>query len=201
MSSRSQENMASQPRRTQRLVGIPPLTQRSLPMRFLLTTGSLTTLSALMCQINSFCRLRRGKSCLFRFCLNSVTSWLILWYFCDVIIIINYQLILLTWGLGWVGLWGFLWWAPSAKRKDHHRVSSGWSSAWHHSNTGLSSTQYEQIPIILGVWPFWLTQFFFRSITFWRAYGWIVFPLLKLLSFFWLTYYWFRVFFSDELSN
>ena len=46
--------------------------------------------------------------------------------------------------LGWVGLWGFLWWAPSAKRKDHHGVSSGWSSVWHSSNTGLSSTQYEQ---------------------------------------------------------
>ena len=75
--------------------------------------------------------------------------------------------------LGWVGLWGFLWWAPSAKREDHHGVSSGWSSVWHRSNTctGLSSTQYEQIPIILGVWPFWLTPFFFRSITFWRAYG------------------------------
>ena len=74
-------------------------------------------------------------------------------------------------GLGWVGLWGFLWWAPSAKGKDHHGVSSGWSSVWHRSNTGLSSTQYEQIPIILGIWPFWLTPFFFRSITFWRAYG------------------------------
>ena len=72
---------------------------------------------------------------------------------------------------GWVGLWGFLWWAPSAKGKDHHGVSSGWSSIWHRSNTGLSSTQYEQIPIILGVWPFWLTPFFFRSITFWQAYG------------------------------
>ena len=72
---------------------------------------------------------------------------------------------------GWLGLWGFLWWAPSAKGKDHHGVSSGWSSVWHRSNTGLSSTQYEQIPIILGVWPFWLTPFFFRSITFWRAYG------------------------------
>ena len=66
--------------------------------------------------------------------------------------------------VGSVGLWGFLWWAPSAKREDHHRVSSGWSSVWHRSNTGLSSTQYEQIPIILGVWPFWLTPFFFRSI-------------------------------------
>ena len=71
---------------------------------------------------------------------------------------------------GMVGLWGFLWWAPSARRKDHHGVSSGWSSVWHRSNTGLSSTQYEQIPIILGVWPFWLTPFFFRSITFWGAY-------------------------------
>ena len=93
------------------------------------------------------------------------------------------------WILGWVGLWGFLWWAPSAKRKDHHRVSSGWSSVWHCSNTGLSSLQYEQISIILGVWPFCLTPLIFRSITFWRAYGWIIFPLLKLLSFFWLTYY------------
>ena len=73
--------------------------------------------------------------------------------------------------VGWVGLWGFLWWAPSAKRKDHYGVSSGLSSVLHRSNTGLSRTQYEQIPIILGVWPFWLTPFFFRSITFWRAYG------------------------------
>ena len=73
--------------------------------------------------------------------------------------------------LGWVGLWGFLWWAPSVKRKDHHGVSSGWSSVWHRSNTGLSSTQYEQIPIILGVWPFWLTPFVYRSITFWRAHS------------------------------
>ena len=73
--------------------------------------------------------------------------------------------------VGWVGLWGFLWWAPSAQRKDHHGVSSGWSSVWHRSNTGLSSTQYEQIPIILGVRPFRLTPFFFLSITFWRADG------------------------------
>ena len=73
--------------------------------------------------------------------------------------------------LGWVGLWGFLWWAPSAKRTDHHGVSSGWSSIWFHWNTGLSSTQYEQIPIIFGIWPFWLTPLFFRSVTFWRVYG------------------------------
>ena len=45
--------------------------------------------------------------------------------------------------VGWVGLWGFLWWTHSTKRKDHHGVSSGWSSVWHRSNTGLSSPQYE----------------------------------------------------------
>ena len=72
----------------------------------------------------------------------------------------------LTHNMGWVGLRGFLWWAPSAKGKDHHGVSSGWSSVWHCSNTGLSSSQFEHIPIILGVWPFCLTPFFFRSITF-----------------------------------
>ena len=60
--------------------------------------------------------------------------------------------------VGTIGQWG-------------KTTSSGWSSVWHRSNTGLSSTQYEQIPIILGVWPFWLTLFFFRSIIFWRAYG------------------------------
>ena len=54
--------------------------------------------------------------------------------------------------LGWMGLWGFLWWAPSANRKDHHGVSSGWSSVWHRSNTGLSSTQYEQILIYLHIY-------------------------------------------------
>ena len=46
-------------------------------------------------------------------------------------------------------------------RKDHHGANSGWSSVWHRSNTGVSSTQYEQIPIILGVWPFgWLPSSF-----------------------------------------
>ena len=59
------------------------------------------------------------------------------------------------------GLWGFLWWAPSAvQRKDHNGVSSGWSSIWLGSNTGPSSTQYEQVPNLFGIWPFWLTKFF-----------------------------------------
>ena len=66
--------------------------------------------------------------------------------------------------VGWVGLWGFLWWAPSAKRKDHHGVSSGWSSTWFHSCTVLSSTQYEQIPIIFEVWPFWQIPLCFRGV-------------------------------------
>ena len=39
------------------------------------------------------------------------------------------------------------------------------------SDTGLYSTQKEQILIIFGVWPFWLTPFFFRSITLWWVYG------------------------------
>ena len=79
----------------------------------------------------------------------------------DLILALSKRSQLLMYLVGWVGLWGFLWWAPSAKRKDHHRVSSGLSSVWHCSNTDLSSSQYEQIPIILGVWPFCLTPFFF----------------------------------------
>ena len=58
-------------------------------------------------------------------------------------------------------------WAPSAKRKDHHGVSSGWSSVWHRSNTDLSSTQYEQIPMYVSVSVYlgfghfgWLPSFF-----------------------------------------
>ena len=73
--------------------------------------------------------------------------------------------------LGWVGLWAFMWWAPSVKRKDHHGISFGWNSTWFHPNTDLSCTQYEQIPIMFGVCLLWLTPFFFRSITFWWVYG------------------------------
>ena len=50
-------------------------------------------------------------------------------------------------------------------------TSSGWSSVWHCSNTGLSSSQYEQISIILGVWPFCLTPFFFSVNNILAAYG------------------------------
>ena len=57
--------------------------------------------------------------------------------------------------------------------QDHHGFSSGWSSTWFHSNTGLSSTQYEQIPIIFGVWPFWLTPFFFFSQKHFGGFLWL----------------------------
>ena len=89
--------------------------------------------------------------------------------------------------MGWMGLWGFMWWTPSAKRKDNHGVSSGWSSTWFHSNTGLSSTQCEQISIIFGVWAFWLTTFFFWSIPFWHVYGYCISSVEVTL--FWVTYY------------
>ena len=62
--------------------------------------------------------------------------------------------------LGWLGLWGFLWCAPSAKRKDDHRVSSWWSSTWSPSSTGLSSTQYEQMISQLYLGFGWLSSFF-----------------------------------------
>ena len=43
--------------------------------------------------------------------------------------------------------------------------------------------------LYLGFGHFGWLPSFFRSITFWWAYGQIVFPRLKLLSFIWLTYY------------
>ena len=36
----------------------------------------------------------------------------------------------LVYALGWVGLWGFLWWAPSAKRKDHHEERPPRGQLW-----------------------------------------------------------------------
>ena len=66
-------------------------------------------------------------------------------------------------------------------RKDDHGVSSRWSSIWLYSNTGLSSIQYEQNPILFRIWPLCLNPFFW-SMTSWWVYGQIVFHLLKLLS-------------------
>ena len=74
--------------------------------------------------------------------LNKILPWVLCWKYPWHVFFFFF-----LGGVGWVGLWGFLWWAPSAKGKDHHGVSSGWSSVWQCSNTGLSSTQYEQIPI------------------------------------------------------
>ena len=97
-------------------------------------------------------------------------TWFVMLLFCYALIC----LVLWKFSFYWYGVGGavrFLVVGTIGQRGRPPRVSSGWSSVWHRSNTGLSSTQYEQIPIILGVWPFWLTPFFFRSITFWRAYG------------------------------
>ena len=84
---------------------------------------------------------------------------------------IKFKLLLTMWGVGGAVRFLVVGTIGQGERPPRDGVSSGWSSVWHRSNTGLSSTQYEQIPIILGVWPFWLTPFYFRSITFWRAYG------------------------------
>ena len=43
------------------------------------------------------------------------------------------------------------------QRKDNHRVSSCWSSISMSSIIGLCVREYEQIPIMFGTWPFWLT--------------------------------------------
>ena len=43
----------------------------------------------------------------------------------------------------------------------HHGFSSAWRSVWLHTNSGLSSTQYEQIIIVFRVWTFWLMTLFF----------------------------------------
>ena len=61
---------------------------------------------------------------------------------------------------GVVGLRRFVWWAQSAKRKDHHEISSGGNSIWLHSNTGLPNTRLEQILVVFGVWTLWLTLWF-----------------------------------------
>ena len=59
------------------------------------------------------------------------------------------------------------------------------------SYTGLSGTQYEQMPVLYGVWLFLLNLFFFIVRTFYRFIVklFFFFCLLELLSFIWLTYY------------
>ena len=61
---------------------------------------------------------------------------------------------------------------------DQHGVSTGWSSSWHCTSTGLSGAQCEQIPNIFGVWPFGLTASFW-SVEFSRI---MIICLLKWLS-------------------
>ena len=60
--------------------------------------------------------------------------------------------------MGWVGAVRFLVVGTIGKEE---RPPRGQLWMEQYLFTGLSSTQYEQIPIIFGVWPFWLTPFFF----------------------------------------
>ena len=54
-------------------------------------------------------------------------------------------------------------------------------------NTGLSSTQYEQIPLIFWVLPFWLTLFFFLVNNILVGL-WLNYISSVEITFFWLTY-------------
>ena len=78
---------------------------------------------------------------------------------------------------------------PGASWWDDHRINFEWSSIWSHSNTGLSSTHYEQIPTAFGVWHLDWLLFFVNSILegLWSNY--MSCHLLKLLYFFWLIYH------------
>ena len=70
--------------------------------------------------------------------------------------------------MGWVGLWGFLWWA---KRRDHHGESSGWSNTWFHSILAYLVQNMSRSQLYLGFGHFGWILSFFRSITFWQVYG------------------------------
>ena len=84
-----------------------------------------------------------------------------------LILIVCRQLKLLSQKLGWVGLWGFLWWASSAKRKDHldgavFDIAQILAYLVHN----MSRSQ-----VYLGFGHFGWLACFFWSIIFWRAYG------------------------------
>ena len=54
------------------------------------------------------------------------------------------------------------------------KTTMGFSSRWFHSNTGLSSTQYEQIPIIFGNLAIWADSLLFSCD---QAALWMVFSV------------------------
>ena len=122
--------------------------------------------------------------------------------------------------MGWAWLWSFFLGSPSPKRKEHHAVSFEWSSIWLYSNTGLSCTQSEQIPIVFEVWLFWPTRLFsFNNILedlwlnfissveitlFWLIYeitAWDFISVLGFAKWFQIHYLnWSRALFSADLS-
>ena len=92
--------------------------------------------------------------------------------------------------MGWVGLWGLLVVGTIGHEERPPRGSALDGAVFDIAQIlaylvhNMSRSQ-----LYLGFGHFGWHPSFFGSITFGRAYGWIVFPLLKLLSFFWLTYY------------
>ena len=86
-------------------------------------------------------------------------------------VVLHCVLLSILWG--WVGLWGFLWWAPSAKRKNGKPLRGQlWMEQY------LISLKYW--PILYTIWadPNYIwglsiladSLLFFGSITFWRVY-------------------------------
>ena len=60
-----------------------------------------------------------------------------------------------------VGLWAFLLWAPTAKRKDHHGVSSGWISTCFTQILAYLVHNMSRSQLYLGFGHFgWLPSFF-----------------------------------------
>ena len=82
------------------------------------------------------------------------------------------------WGVGGGG-WGGVWGGFEVSCGGHHRPSGKTTTG-----SALDGAVFDIAQILaylvhnmsrsqlyLVFWPFWLTLFFFRSITFWRAYG------------------------------
>ena len=98
----------------------------------------------------------------------------------------------LTLPSGWLGLWGFLWWAPLLRGTT--TTGSALDGAILNFTQILAYLVHNmsRSQLYLGFGHFGWLPSFLRSITFWQVYGQIVFHLLKLLKllfFFWLTYY------------
>ena len=89
--------------------------------------------------------------------------------------------------MGWVGLWGFF--VVGNRQRGNTTTGSALDGAVHDFNEILAYLLHNmsRSQLYLGFGHFGCL--YFRSVAFCMVYGWIVFHLLKLPSFFWLTYY------------